>query len=80
MSQYTPDSTLDCRGQLCPMPIVKTNKALKTLEVGQILEMIATDPGSIPDMEAWAKQTRHELLLAQEEEDGTFRFLVKKTH
>lgn len=76
----TPDSTLDCKGMLCPMPIVKTHKAIKKMEVGQILEMTATDPGSLPDMQAWARQTRHELLLAQEEDDGTFRFLIKKTH
>lgn len=79
MADITPDSTLDCSGLLCPMPVVKTNKALKSLAVGQVLEMIATDPGSMPDMEAWSRQTRHELLLAQEE-NGKFRFLIKKTH
>ncbi|RMH88397.1 MAG: sulfurtransferase TusA family protein [Calditrichaeota bacterium] len=79
MADYTVDQTLDCSGLLCPMPVVKTNKAMKELEVGQVLEMIATDPGSIPDMEAWARQTGHELLLAQEEE-GKYRFHIKKTH
>jgi TusA-related sulfurtransferase len=62
------------------MPVVKTNKALKTMDVGQILEMIATDPGAMPDMEAWAKQTKHELLVAEKQDNGTFRFLIKKTH
>ncbi|MDQ7052522.1 MAG: sulfurtransferase TusA family protein [candidate division KSB1 bacterium] len=71
---------LDCTGLLCPMPVVKTKKAMNDLEVGQVLEMIATDPGSIPDMEAWAKQTQHELLVAEELDGGKFRFLIRKTH
>ncbi|RMD95592.1 MAG: sulfurtransferase TusA family protein, partial [Calditrichaeota bacterium] len=51
----------------------------KELNVGDILEMIATDPGSIPDMQAWARQTKHELLEAKEE-DSVYRFIIKKTH
>jgi len=62
------------------MPIVKTQRAIKKLELGQILEMISTDPGAVPDMKAWENQTRHELLLSEETDDGKFRFLVKKTH
>ena len=61
------------------MPVVKTFKAMKELEIGDTLEMISTDPGSMPDMKAWANQTRHELLEA-EEASGKFRFLIKKTH
>jgi tRNA 2-thiouridine synthesizing protein A len=75
-----PDSSLDCTGMICPMPIVKIRRALKPLEVGQVLEMIATDPGVVPDMEAWERQTRHEILLTEEPSAGTFRFLIKKTH
>ncbi|RMD95256.1 MAG: sulfurtransferase TusA family protein [Calditrichaeota bacterium] len=62
------------------MPVVKTKKAIGEIEVGQVLEMVATDPGSIPDMEAWAKQTQHELLSAEKMDDGKFRFFIKKTH
>lgn len=62
------------------MPVVKTKKAMKEMQVGEVLEMIATDPGSIPDMEAWASQTQHTLLQADDRGDGTFRFLIKKTH
>lgn len=80
MEQYKQDRTLDCSGLLCPMPVVKTNKALKDLQVGQILEMLATDPGAVPDMEAWARQTRHELLDVQKRDSGTFRFMIRKTH
>jgi len=80
MADYKPDKTLDCTGLLCPMPVVKTRKVIKDMQIGQILEMIATDPGSIPDMEAWAKQTQHELLVAQKQDNEKFRFLIKKTH
>lgn len=80
MAQYEPDKTLDCTGQLCPLPVVKTNKALKDMQVGQLLEMVATDPGAMPDMEAWARQTRHELLVAEELDKSKFRFVIKKTH
>ncbi len=75
-----PDKLLDCTGLLCPMPVVKTKRAIKGMEIGQVLEMTATDPGVIPDMEAWAKQTRHELLLAEEQSEELFRSLIRKTH
>jgi len=71
--------TLDFSGLLCPMPVVKTTKALKELEVGDVVEMISTDAGSMPDMKAWANQTKHELMDAKEE-GGKFKFLIKKTH
>lgn len=71
---------IDCLGLRCPMPVVKVKRAIKGLEIGQIVEMIATDPGVIPDMEAWERQTRHEVLTAEERKDETFRFLVRKTH
>ena len=74
----TADQTLDCSGLSCPMPILKTKKAVDGLEVGQILKMIATDPGSVSDMDAWTKKTGHEL-LESEQEDGKYIFYVKKT-
>ncbi len=80
MPEPKPDRTLDCSGLLCPMPVVKTKKVVKEMKVGEVLEMIATDPGSIPDMQAWARQTQHELLHAQKEDNGKFRFLIKVTH
>jgi len=51
------DQVLDCSGMLCPMPVVKTSKAMKELQSGQILKLVATDPGAPPDMEAWSRQT-----------------------
>ena len=71
------DQLLDCSGMLCPMPIVKTSKAMKELQAGQILKMIATDAGSPPDIEAWSRQTGNELLRSTTE-DGKFVFFLKK--
>lgn len=78
MSDIHVDQVLDCTGLLCPIPVVKTSKAIKTIEVGQVLQMIATDPGSPPDMEAWSRQTGHEM-LAQSEEDNKFLFWFRRT-
>ena len=74
----TPDQVLDCSGLACPMPVIKTKKAIDGLQVGQVLQMIATDPGSTSDMEAWTKKTGH-ALLASEREGEKFVFYVKKT-
>ncbi|MBK6794547.1 MAG: sulfurtransferase TusA family protein [Anaerolineales bacterium] len=71
------DQLLDCTGLLCPMPIVKTKKAMNDLQAGQILKMIATDAGSPPDIAAWSRQTGNELLLSTEE-SGKFVFFLKK--
>ncbi|NDJ86738.1 MAG: sulfurtransferase TusA family protein [Chloroflexi bacterium] len=77
MADITPDEVLDCSGMSCPMPVLKTKKAVDKLQPGQVLKMIATDPGSQPDMEAWTKKTGHELL--QSEKDGDkFVFFIKK--
>ena len=72
------DKVLDCRGLLCPMPLIKTTKAIKGIHVGQILEILATDPGAKPDMEAWTKHTRHELMRS-EQQGEVYRFLVRRT-
>ncbi len=71
------DQVLDCTGLLCPMPIVKTKKAIDGLESGQILKMIATDAGAPPDIAAWSRQTGNELLLSTED-GGKFIFFLKK--
>ena len=72
------DQILDCTGMLCPMPIVKTTKAMKELVSGQILKMISTDAGSPPDIAAWSRQTGNELLLSTEE-NKKFIFFLKKS-
>jgi len=73
-----PDETLDCSGLACPMPILKTKKAIDALQVGQVLKMIATDPGSSSDIEAWSQKTGHEL-LGSEQDGNKFIFFIKKT-
>jgi len=72
------DLTLGCRGLLCPMPALKTSTAVKNMQVGQILEMLTTDPGAKPDMLAWSKRTGHEL-VRMEEESGVLKFYIRKT-
>ncbi len=61
------DAVLDTSGMLCPIPVIKTNKSIKQLEVGQVLKMISTDPGAVPDMAAWSRQTGHEMLESHQE-------------
>jgi len=70
--------TLDCRGLVCPLPVIKLSKAIKSIEKGAILEMLATDPGAVPDLQAFQKLTGHEV-LAQSQAEGVFRFLVRRT-
>ena len=72
------DQVLDCTGMLCPMPTVKTAKAMKELEAGQVLKMISTDAGSPPDIAAWSRQTGNELLLSTTEGER-FIFFLKKS-
>lgn len=71
------NKVLDAKGMACPMPIVKTKKEMKTLNVGDILEVQATDQGALKDFEAWARSTGHELLKSKEE-DGVLTFHIKK--
>ncbi len=67
MTALKADKTLDCTGMPCPVPVIKTSKAIKELQVGQVLQMIATDPGAPADMEAWSRQTGNELLDSHQE-------------
>ena len=71
------DHTLDAKGLNCPLPILKARKALKEVPDGGVLEILATDPGSVADFEAFCRQTGNEL-MEHSEEDGTYRFLIKK--
>jgi tRNA 2-thiouridine synthesizing protein A len=71
------DQELDCSGMACPMPILKTKKAVDALQTGQVLKMIATDPGSLPDVEAWTSKTGHEL-LSHEKDGDKFIFYIKR--
>ncbi len=69
--------SLDARNLSCPMPIVKTAIAIKTLASGDVLEVLATDPGSVKDFDAWSKVTGNEL-IESDAQDGVFRFVLRK--
>ena len=75
MADY--DEELDASGLNCPLPILRAKKALAGLDAGKVLRIVATDPGSVKDFEAFAKQTGNELMESTEE-DGQFCFLMKK--
>lgn len=71
------DQVLDCAGMSCPLPVVKTSQAIKKLEIGQILELLATDPGVEPDMKAWSGRTGNELLAITRNGD-VFHVLIRR--
>jgi tRNA 2-thiouridine synthesizing protein A len=71
------DKELDTKGLNCPLPILRAKKALAELSSGQVLKIVATDPGSVRDFQAFAKQTGNEL-LAQESEDRLFIHFLKR--
>ena len=68
---------LDARGLNCPLPILRAKKAINGLEVDQVLKIVATDPGSVKDFEAFCKQTGNELVSTAEDGDE-FTFFIKK--
>ncbi len=70
--------SLDARGLSCPHPIMKSVKSLRTLDIGQVLEILTTDPGSTRDIPAWTRSTGQELLVFEEHGSKEFRFLVKR--
>ena len=69
---------LDTKGKNCPLPILKTRKAIKEIAVGDTLQVLSTDPGSVQDFEAFCRSTGNEL-LESDEENGIFIFLIRKT-
>jgi tRNA 2-thiouridine synthesizing protein A len=71
------DKELDARGLSCPLPILKTKKSLNELASGQVLKVVATDPGSVKDFDAFANQTGH-MLLSSTQQDKEFIFYMKK--
>jgi len=71
------DKELDARGLNCPLPILRTKKALGDLQSGQVLKVLATDPGSVKDFQSFSRQTGHEL-LSHAEASKEFTFFMKK--
>jgi tRNA 2-thiouridine synthesizing protein A len=79
MSTVAPvTTTVDARGQSCPGPLVSLARALKEAKDGDVLELLATDPGSRSDVPSWAEISGNELLEADARDDGTFRYLVRR--
>ncbi len=70
-------TTLDVKGLNCPLPILRAKKAMKDVAVGDTLEVLATDPGSVKDFDAFCRQTGNELVESKDE-GGTYRFLIKR--
>lgn len=70
-------TTVDARGLSCPMPIVKTAQAMKTLASGDLLETLATDAGSVKDFGAWSRTTGNEL-VEQTTDGGVYRFVLRR--
>lgn len=70
-------TSLDLKGLSCPLPIIKTAKAMKELAPGQLLEAFATDPGSVPDFKAWSQATGNPLMESSQD-GGIYHFVLKK--
>jgi TusA-related sulfurtransferase len=72
-----PDTILDCLGLYCPMPVLKTREAMRSMQVGQVLQVTSDDPASEADLTSWSRRTGHELL--EIDRSGTiYRFLIRK--
>jgi len=78
MSDLAPTEELDCRGMNCPLPVLKTKKAIVRLASGDILKVIATDPGVRADFEAFSRRTGHEI-VERSEDSGEFVFVFRKS-
>jgi tRNA 2-thiouridine synthesizing protein A len=76
-TQVQIDRELDARGLNCPLPILRTKKSLNDMIPGQVLKVVATDPGSVRDFQAFSKQTGNQLLSSTEDK-GEFLFLMRK--
>jgi len=72
-----PSYILDCVGLYCPMPVLKTRQEIDRLAIGEILEVLADDPASEPDIKAWAKRAGQEI-IGIDKEGNYFKFLIKK--
>jgi len=71
------DKTMDLKGLPCPQPVIKVSKGIKELGVGQVLEAVTTDPGSLSDFPAWARTSGNEIVKTDQESD-VIRFLIKR--
>jgi tRNA 2-thiouridine synthesizing protein A len=72
------DQTVDARGLSCPMPIVKTAQLVRTVAPGTVIEVLATDPGSVKDFAAWSRSTGHEI-VDQSSDGAVYRFVIRRS-
>lgn len=72
------DKEVDARGLNCPLPILRAKKALSEVKAGQIVRVVATDPGAVKDFEAFARQTGNELMKQGETADKAFEFFIRR--
>lgn len=77
MTEVKIAKTLDLKGMYCPGPVLETAKAIKQIQIGEVLEVLATDPAAKPDLQAWAKRAGQEILDIQEQ-GGVIRVLIKR--
>jgi TusA-related sulfurtransferase len=77
-TEISVDKVLDLKGLACPMPVVKVSKAIKEMEVGQVIEAQSTDPGSLTDFPAWARTSGNEILKTDQDGD-VIKFFIKRT-
>ena len=77
MEELKPARTLDCKGLACPMPIVKTSMEMPKIAIGEVLEILTSDPGSIADFPAWAKTTG-QAVMEIKQEPGLIRVFIKR--
>lgn len=75
-----PVLTVDVRGAMCPWPVLKTREAVQRINVGEVIEVLATDPASKPDLEAWARKTGNRILSVEEtgSDPVVYRFLIER--
>ena len=74
----TPDKLLDTKGLTCPLPVLRAKKAMKELSTGQVMKVLATDPGAVGDFAAFCQATGNQM-LASTTENNVFVFVIKKT-
>ncbi len=77
MSEIASNVELNCQGMNCPLPILKTKKAIDGMKSGEVLKMMATDPGSVNDMASWSNRTGNDV-VEHTEEGGVHTFYIKK--
>ena len=75
--EITIDKVMDLKGLACPMPVVKVSKGIKDVEIGQVIEAVTTDPGSLADFPAWARTSGNEILKT-DQEGGVIKFYIKR--